>query len=317
MKTAAALAATALLASVLAGCGAATHHASLPRPSETTRVGTATAGQAHAADGDYVAPVTTIQLVPPLAKYAVYVDKLLVLLRAQVGALHTAARHGALAAAEDDWSTAHFTWLELGQDDAAYGAFGQLGQQIDGLAAGLPGTVHNPGFTGFHRIELDLWRHHDLGIAAADSARLAQLVAELSPALVQRDLPLTATSLDSWVLRCHEILEDGLRDSLSGADDYGSNTDLSSLAADVNATHEMLDVLAPLISARRAAIIPEAVVDLRTLARAIVKAGGPTAHRSLRALPLRERQALDAATGAATETLAPVSEILQIAVVGS
>jgi high-affinity iron transporter len=119
------------------------------------------------------------------------------------------------------------------------------------------------------------------------------------------------------VLRCHEILEDGVRDSLSQADDYGSNADLSSLAADVNATHEMLDVLGPLITARRAAILPAAVVDLRRLARAIVTAGGPTAHRNLRALPLRERQALDSATGAATEALAPVSEILQIAVVGS
>jgi len=34
-------------------------------------------------------------------------------------------------------------------------------------------------------------------------------------------------------------------------------------------------------------------------------------------MPLRRRQALDASTGAAVETLAPVSEILQVTVPGS
>jgi high-affinity iron transporter len=307
-----------LLAALLVGCGS-THRSTLPTPSATTRISTSTSsrsGDATAASA-YVAPVTVIELVPPLAKYSVYVDKLLGLLRTQVGALRGAIRGGALPAAELDWSKAHFTWLELGQDDAAYGAFGELGQQIDGLAAGLPHTVANPNFTGFHRVELDLWKHHDIQAATADSARLAALVEKLSPTIVQHDLPLTATSLDSWVLRCHEILEDAIRDSLSQDDDYGSNSDLTSLAADVNATYEMLNVLGPAITARRPQIVPDAARDLRTVARAIVRAGGPSRYRDLRTLPLRERQALDSATGAAAETLAPVSEILQVAVAGS
>jgi hypothetical protein len=28
--------------------------------------------------------------------------------------------------------TAHLTWLKIGQDDGAYGAFGELGRAIDG-----------------------------------------------------------------------------------------------------------------------------------------------------------------------------------------
>jgi high-affinity iron transporter len=307
-----------LLAALLVGCGS-THRSTLPTPSATTRISTSTnssSGHATAASA-YVAPVTVIELVPPLAKYSVYVDKLLGVLRTQVGALRGAIRRGALPVAELDWSRAHFTWLELGQDDAAYGAFGELGQQIDGIAAGLPNTIGNPNFTGFHRVELDLWKDHNLPAATADSTHLAALVAKLSPTLVQHDLPLTATSLDSWVLRCHEILEDAIRDSLTQDDDYGSDSDLTSLTADVNATYEMLDVLGPAIRARRPQIVPDAARDLRTIAQAIVKAGGPSRHRNLRTLPLRERQALDSATGAAAETLAPVSEILQISVVGS
>jgi high-affinity iron transporter len=319
MKSAvAALLPAALLTALLAGCGSS-HRSSVPHARATARVrvtGTDTTASASVSSS-YVAPVSTIQLASPVARYTIYADRLIAVLRRQVAALHAAAARGSLAPAESDWTTAHFTYLELGQDDDAYGAFGELGEQIDGLADGLPGTIHNPNFTGFHKIELDLWGHHSTTAAATDSARLATLVRRLTPSLVQHDLPLTAIGVDSWVLRCHEILEDGLRDSLSEDDDYGSNTDLASLAADVDATDEMLAVLAPLIEAREPKIVPTAISDLRVLARAITKAGGPSAHRSLRSLPLRERQALDSATGAALETLAPVSEILQVTVPGS
>jgi high-affinity iron transporter len=306
-----------LVATVVAACGS-THRTGSPRPQSSTRAAAAARDQVNTGvAASYVTPLATIQLAQPLAQYTIYVNRLLALLSRQVGTLHSAALHGDLTAAESAWSRAHFTWLELGQDDAAYGAFGELGEQIDGLANGLPGTIHSSKFTGFHRIELDLWRHHNTTAAAADIAHLAVLIHRLNPHAVQSDLPLTALGVDAWVLRCHEILEDALRDSLTQGDDYGSNSDLATLAADVNATHEMLAVLAPLITARRPKIVSTGITDLRALARAIDAAGGPAAHRNLRAMPLRRRQALDASTGAAVETLAPVSEILQVTVPGS
>jgi high-affinity iron transporter len=231
--------------------------------------------------------------------------------------LRTAAATNQESAARQDWVAAHASWLEIGQDDDAYGAFGELGEQIDGTAAGLAGTTSNPAFTGFHRVELDLWREHDTAVAAADTAKLSSLVAQLTPAVVSKDLPTSALALDSWVLRCHEILEDALRDSLSQNDDYGSNSDLASLAADVTGTREMLALLAPLIETRRPQIVPQGSRDLSAIDAAIQAAGGPVAGRSLTTLPLRERMAIDQATGAALEDLAPVSELMQVTVPGS
>ena len=49
-------------------------------------------------------------------------------------------------------------------------------------------------------------------------------------------LPATKLGLTNWTLRPHEVLEDALRDSLTGDDDYGSHTDLDSIAADVSVT---------------------------------------------------------------------------------
>ncbi len=265
----------------------------------------------------YVTPVVTIQLAHPLAEYTAYVEGLAQRLPHEVDAIETAAFNEGVAAAETAWRRAHVTYLEIGEDDAAYGSFGELGERIDGLADGLPDTTANPNFTGFHKVELDLWRRHDTAAAATDSRELHELVERLTPATITHDLPIQTLAIDGWVLRCHEILEDGLRDSLSQADDYGSNTDLASVAADVIATREMLRVLAPLIEPRAPHIVPEGIADLHAVEQAITAAGGPNTSRNLAALPRRQREALDESVGAAAETLAPVSELLQVTVPGS
>jgi high-affinity iron transporter len=262
-------------------------------------------------------PVVTVDLLHPLGQYVLHTDQLVTRLRTQVKALVAATGSGNVTVSRSAWLRAHTTWLDIGQDDAAYGAFGSLGEKIDGLADGLPGTTSNPGFTGFHKIEFDLWHRGDVTAASQDSDQLLKLVDSLTPSVVNRDLPGTALALDSWVLRAHEILEDALRDSLSGNDDYGSNTDMASVTADVNATREMLRILAPLISQRAPQIVPDASAELTALEGAIAAAGGPQIHRNLRLLPLRQRQLIDADTSAALQTLAPISELMQVTVPGS
>jgi high-affinity iron transporter len=324
MRSGFALYTLALVSSaLLGGCGTTRFHAAAPvttkivHASHATAAGSSTLVGAPARVATRVAPVVPVQLYQPLAQYTVYVERLLARLRPQLQALRAAAANANRAAAEQDWVAAHASWLEIGQDDDAYGAFGQLGRQIDGPAAGLPGTTASPGFTGFHRIELDLWRRHDPAAAATDTAKLESLLGRLTSAAVAKDLPTSTLALDSWVLRCHEILEDALRDSLSQNDDYGSDSDLASLAADVTATREMLGVLAPLVAARMPRIVTQGSSDLSAIDDAIQAAGGPLAGRSLTALPLRKRLAIDQATGAALEDLAPVSELMQVTVPGS
>ncbi|HEX3689422.1 MAG TPA: hypothetical protein VHV28_06985 [Solirubrobacteraceae bacterium] len=97
-------------------------------------------------------------------------------------------------------------------------------------------------------MELDPWTRHDVSAAAGDAAGLAALVARLTPARIAADLPVDAASLSAWTHRSHEVLEDALRDSLTGDDDYGSATDLASVTADEAPTRELLALLAPLIT---------------------------------------------------------------------
>jgi iron uptake system EfeUOB component EfeO/EfeM len=245
-----------------------------------------------------------------LYAYRAYVASKLATLRSQAADLSAAIGSGNLSHAKADWLTAHLTWLEIGQDDGAYGCFGALGGQIDGLAAGHPLGTADPGFTGFHRVEFDLWTRHDLHAAIADSATLQKLLAELMKVPLSTYLPATATGIGNWLLRPHEVLEDALRDSLTADDDYGSGTDLASITADAAAVRVMLHELQPGLDLFAPHLVGDASDELDSLIGAIDATRASGAWVSVGNLAVRQRQQIDADVGAALETLAPIPDLL-------
>jgi high-affinity iron transporter len=259
-----------------------------------------------------VIPLLPGELGGPLHGYRQYVARLLGALEAQVTSLAADLHAGNVAAAESEWLTAHLTWLQIGQDDGAYGAFGDLGRQIDGTSAGLRDGTADPSFTGFHKLEFDIWTRGDLGAAASDADRLVSLVAALAPRGLAAELPGTRLGLGNWVLRPHEILEDALRDSLSGNDDYGSGTDLASVTADVAATRELLALLTPALLIRAPQLVATARRELSTVIRAVDATRVSGSWPAITVLSLSQRERVNAAVGAALETLARVPDRLQV-----
>ena len=253
----------------------------------------------------YLAPQTH-----ELYEYRAYVSGKLSALRSQVAALSTAIGSGNRSKAQSAWVAAHLTWLEIGQDDGAYGCFGALGGQIDGLAAGHPLGTADPGFTGFHKVEFDLWTKRDLRSAAADTAMLQELLARLLKVPLSKYLPATATGVGNWLLRPHEVLEDALRDSLTADDDYGSGTDLASITADIAAVRLMLSELRPGINLFAPHLISDSRSELDALSRAIDASRAGGVSRSIEHLPIRQRQQIDADVDDALETLAPLPDLL-------
>jgi hypothetical protein len=245
-----------------------------------------------------------------LAAYRGYVAGQLTALQSQVAALQAAMAGGNLTAAESAWLTAHQTWLAIGQDDGAYGCFGELGGEIDGLAGGLPLGTADPGFTGFHRIEFDLWSDHDLSAAAADTQTLDGLLTKLMSQPLASYLPATANGIANWVLRPHEVFEDADRDTLAADDDYGSGAELASLSADVIAVRAMLGELSPTLSALAPRLVDDADAQLDTLDAAIASTRVNGGWVSIQDLAVGQRQQIDADVGALLETLAPVPDLL-------
>lgn len=245
-----------------------------------------------------------------LFEYRAYVADKLSTLRTQVAALAAAIASGSIAEAKSAWLAAHLTWLDIGQDDGAYGAFGALGGQIDGLAAGHPRGTADPGFTGFHKVELDLWRKQDLQAAAGDAATLQRLLSQLMKAPLSSYLPATKTGIGNWLLRPHEVLEDALRDSLTANDDYGSGTDLVSISADVAAVRVLLSETQPGLVRLAPRLLPQARSELDALMGAIDATKANGAWVSIENLQPRQREQVDADVDAALETLAPIPDVL-------
>jgi high-affinity iron transporter len=123
-------------------------------------------------------------------------------------------------------------------------------------------------------------------------------------------LPATPTGIGNWVLRPHEVLEDALRDSLTADDDYGSGTDLASIAADVAAVGVLLRELEPALDPLAPGLVHRARGQLTALIHAVDATRVNGAWVSLQNLPTRKRQQVDADVDAALETLAPVPELL-------
>jgi hypothetical protein len=245
-----------------------------------------------------------------LAEYRDYVAGQLTALQSQLTALQSAIAGGSLTAAESAWLTAHVTWLAIGQDDGAYGCFGTLGGEIDGLSGGLPLGTADPAFTGFHRIEYDLWTNHDLSAAAGDTQTLQGLLGQLITQPLVSYLPASANGIANWVLRPHEVFEDAARDTLSADDDYGSGTTLASLSADVSAVRTMLGELGPTLSPLAPRLVTDADAQLDALDTDIQAAQVDAGSVSIQDLPARRRQQLDAAVGTLLETLAPIPDLL-------
>jgi iron uptake system EfeUOB component EfeO/EfeM len=248
--------------------------------------------------------------VAPLLAYRGYVTDQLSTVQLDVNALAAAIGSGDLVQAESDWLSAHLAWLDIGQDDGAYGCFGELGGEIDGTAAGLVGGTASSQFTGFHKIELDLWTDGNLTAAAADTGTLQRLLTTLVAVPLGTELPATQTGVANWVLRPHEILEDAMRDTLTGEDDYGSGTGLASITADVSATERLLGLLAPVLDPLAPHLIARARGQLSTVLTAVDQGESNGSWVAVDDLPTATRERVDAAVGAALETLAPIPDLL-------
>jgi high-affinity iron transporter len=282
------------------------------RPPRSSEVETVPVDPTHGGSGHPVVPVTRDQLVAPMKAYRHYVSQQLAILTTQVSRLTTDLGAADPAAARSAWLSAHLTWLRIGQDDGAYSAFGQSGRAIDGTAAGLVRGTSDPRFTGFHKIELELWTDHNLPAAATAAAHLMTSITSLTKRSIASWFPLSTAGVSGLPLRCHEVLEDALRDTLSGDDDYGSGTGFASVHADVSGTRELLGLLAPLLDPRSAHLVARAHHALSRLDSVLDATRSHGSWVAVADVSRAKREAVDSAAGAAVEILAPVPDLLTI-----
>ncbi|MCE4947334.1 EfeM/EfeO family lipoprotein [Streptomyces albulus] len=195
-----------------------------------------------AAAGPAAAPITQHDLIAPAIDYQKWVADGLDDLVHRTDALRAALTGGDLPAARAAWLPAHLAYERLG---AAYGAFGDADKKINGTTAGLPGGVHDPGFTGFHRVEYGLWHGESAAGLRAPAGALADAVRALRDDWSQARMDPAALGL-----RAHEILENTAQFELTGRTDYGSGSNLATARANLDGTRAVLARLHPLLTTR-------------------------------------------------------------------
>ncbi|MEV4420792.1 EfeM/EfeO family lipoprotein [Patulibacter sp. NPDC049589] len=250
------------------------------------------------------APLPVAAFDRPIAAYRRYAGRDAVAMAAPAARLTAALRRGDRGAARTAWTAAYRRYLLLG---AAYGALGALDDAIDGTPGGLRGGVHDPAFSGLHRVEHDLWTGRRPASIVPAAQRLQRLVARL-PARVRT---VEITPLD-YATRAHEILEDAQRDFLSDRAAPWSSAGVVATAASVDATGVVLGTLRPILQGRGDALEPveTRMGQLRGVLAGIRRGHHGTTPR-LDALGSTERARLTGALGAALEALAAVPGTLE------
>ena len=264
---------------------------------------TATSGSAPVA----VKPVTVAELTPPNKLYQAYAAAQLKDLASQVAAIKTDLGKQDIARAKTDWLAAQLDWERVG---ASYDSFGDLGLAVDGLPTGFVKGVNDPGFTGLHRLEYGLWHGQPAAELLSVTDVLAKNVATVQKNLTSDDLAGDPTQLP---LRVHEIIEDALRDHLSGLDDEGGNAAYAQTWADTQVDRVVLGEESALINARDPGLVATAQRELAALDTALLATRASDGQwQSLTAASPGQRQHVDAAIGALLETLAVVPDLLEV-----
>jgi high-affinity iron transporter len=253
-----------------------------------------------------VKPVTLADLAGPNRKYESYAAGELTTLASAVAKIRTDLQQGRLSAARTDWLAAQLDWEEVG---ASYDSFGDDGTAVDGLPDGLVNGVNDKDFTGLHRLEYGLWH----GQSAATLLPIVNVLAK-DVAIVQRNLASGDLAGDptNLPLRAHEILEDAMRDHLSGIDDQGSGDAYAATDADLQVTRVVLGELAPLIGERAPTLLPTARAQLNTLQQALLATRAHGQWTAIGTVSLAQRQQVDGAIGALLETLSSVPDLLEV-----
>jgi high-affinity iron transporter len=271
-------------------------------------VGAGNAATASPTRGSAVAikPVTVGELAGPNKEYQAYAAGQLADLAQAVTRIQADLHRADMAAAKEDWLTAQLDWERVG---ASYDSFGQLGLAVDGLPDGLPAGVSDKNFTGLHRLEYGLWHGQSAATLLPVAATLAGNVAVVRQNLTSDDLAGDPTDLP---VRAHEILEDALRDHLSGIDDQGGGAAFAQTYADVDVTRAVLGYLAPLINTRQPGLPAIAGSELDILQGALLATRVNGQWESLAAASPAAREDVDAAIDAVLETLAAVPDLLEV-----
>jgi len=251
-----------------------------------------------------IAQASTGELIKADNLYLKYVGSVLDTLTTQTANLEQSLSSGNRAKAQTDLLTAQQSWASVG---AAYNSFGDLGSAIVGSLDAAKPAAQDADFTGLGRIEYGLYHGEDVRSLAPLAAKLQTDVTTLSA-----EVPRLVLGKGTLGLRAHEILEDTLRDRLSGQDDEGSGMAFAIAVGDVTSTRAAVSALTTALEARKPGLVATINAELDSVDKALETMQSNGKWITFTDSTLAQRQPINASVSAALETLAQVPQLLAL-----
>jgi hypothetical protein len=263
-------------------------------------------GDASATPPPELPPTPVSAFDRPIAIYRAYTVAQLGRMEKQLALLESALATNNATTAKSDWRAAYASYLRLGAVYLA-GQVATLNQEIDGTASGLVGGTSSPKFAGLHRIEYGLWTGAPPRALSDWAGRLNVTVHKLRGLL-----PSVSISPLEYATRAHEILEDAVRDLLSGANVPWSDEGVVATEAGLEATEEVISTLRPVLG-KTERVIPTVEVELAALRSALSSIAAAHGGRLPSNDQLSQAQSglLNGRLGGALEALSQVPGVLE------
>jgi iron uptake system component EfeO len=240
------------------------------------------------------------KVAPAIADYQAYVAAQSDELLAGTEAFVAAVKAGDVAKAKALYTPARQPWERI---EPVAESFGDLDPKIDGredvVEEGLP-------FTGYHRLEKDLWAD---GLKADSPAVADQLLADVKT-IVEKSTAVDFTAL-SIANGAKELLDEVARTKITGEEERYSHTDLADMKANLQGSQSALEVLRPVITERQPALATALDQAFTTINQALDQHRVGADYAALTAVSADDVKALTVHLDALSEEVAKVSGVVE------
>ncbi|PIT15552.1 EfeM/EfeO family lipoprotein [Snodgrassella alvi] len=158
-------------------------------------------------------------------------------------AIVNASRNGQLLPAQQNYIRAHQSYEQV---RVIVKLFGNADQNINSRADYYLQGINDPGFSGFHRLEYELFVRKDLQQAQAEASNLQYGIIDLQKRVAADELDIAKV-----VQAASDFLEMILQTKLAGKENQYSHSDLADIHANVTGSAQIVQQLTDFIPAEQ------------------------------------------------------------------
>ena len=258
--------------------------------------------------GDTAGPTDTVptSLTAVAAAYQAYATPLLDDTVEQTELLSDAIAAGDLAKAKTVYAASRNGYEQL---EPVAELFPDLDSAMDARADDWPQAEADPDFTGWHRIEYELFAKGDTAAAAPFAVRLAADAKSLQT-------QVAALTIDPAVMTggAAALIEEAAQTKITGEEDRYSGVSLIDLSANVAGSEKIVELLTPLLQAANPTLLTAIQGDFATLHASMDTYESGTTYVDYGQVTAADRAKLQGQLAQLSEDLAQIPGALQIEV---